>query len=379
MKTYKQFMAETEKKKSLLPYIGPDGYGTGFATMGQHSIPKTPAQKSIEPYIGPDGYGVGFATIGTHSIPKKLKEDGNQLDFRFMKNMGTSTKPKSVLPSKGFPSNTNRIDGYTPWKTQSYSDPGREEHIAKNVKPLHDALSKHYKDYAPHHLGAIENYTGGSADLNRNLINRHVNNTPVSEEHHDTINKLDDAFKHHTTPHDIVTYSGTSHSPEHYPINAETGKRHMHFPAYTSSSIDANVSRGFSSKDFKLPADAQHKENHVIKFHIPAGHPAMYLENHTAVTGEKELLLHRGMKAHIEPHPETVTHTGHYGDTTTTHIWHAHVQPHDGNLKPITDVHTNHDEHVSKPVHTAHHDIPELPGEQRHIDANKKLGITKDW
>lgn len=378
MKTYKQFMAETEKKKSVLPFIDKDGYGTGFATMGQHSIPKTPAQKSIEPYIGPDGYGVGFATIGTHSIPKKLKED-EQLPFRFMKSMGTSKKPAKVMPSKGLPSNTNRIDGFSPWNYHDYGDKGKIQHKEVNVEPMHKALSEHYKDYSPEHLHAIRRYTDGSAGLNRSLIDNHVRKTSVPEDYHDHIHKLDDAFTQHKTPHDMVTYSGTSHSPEHYPINAETGKRHMHFPAYTSTSINASVANGFASQDFRLPADAQHQERHVIKFHIPKGHPGMYLENHTTISGEHEMLLHRGMKAHIEPHPETVKHESAYGGTVTTHIWHAHVQPHDGNLKPITDVHTNHDEHVSKPVNTAHHDIPELPGEQRHIDANKKLGITKDW
>lgn len=378
MKTFKQFIAESEKKNpKYTPFIDKDGYGVGFATIGQHSIPKkTAAAKTLTPFIGTDGYGVGFATIGQHSIPKIKEEE--QLPFRFMKKMGTSTKPAKEMPSKGLPSNTNRIHDFTPWHTHEWGDKGKKAHMATNVHPLHDALSKHFEHFDGHHLGGIRDYTDGSDGLNGGLINRHVHGFSISEEHHDTIHRLDSMFKEHKAPHDMTVYSGTSHSPEHYPINPDTGKRHMHFPAFTSTSINATTAGSFSKKDHNLPSDAEHREHHVIKFHLPKGHPAAYLENHTSISGEYEMLLHRGMKAHVDPHPQTVTHEDPYVGTKTTHIWTAHIQPHSGEVHPIVGEHPHHTEHAPKPVH---HDIPELPGEhsEPHIDANKKLGITKDW
>lgn len=61
---------------------------------------------------------------------------------------------------------------------------------------------------------------------------------------------------------------------------------------------------------------------HILKIHVPKGHPGAYVAPHSQHPHEREFTLPPGTKMHIHHEPE-------YCDKTHSMVWHAKVLPHE--------------------------------------------------
>jgi hypothetical protein len=187
----------------------------------------------------------------------------------------------------------------------------------------------------PDHVKAIKSYTHGSYVTNKAL---HVNydggglskksQEAAKPDRHlkKKISDMDGVFsdKSNHVGKDHVVYTGLPESPQgvfdREKKKSGTAPKHVevHLPAYTSTSTKRHVAEKFAEQVGRSGAQ------HVLKIHVPAGHPAISLKAHSKYQGnndESEVLLHRDTRLHIHHEPE-------YDNYTNTYVWHAHVAGH---------------------------------------------------
>jgi hypothetical protein len=306
MKTFNQFMAES-KKKNPKPVQDKDGYWIGQTVFGSHSKLKSPIGQPDK-----DGYYVGQTVFGSHSQPKNVKEDfGGEIHQNAKANLGG-----------GF------SEEYHPLNQHSHSWHNNEHAIAA-ATPHGEALHPHFPAPEGEQYGALRKYTLGSKALNKAMIDHHTQGRELPDHMEVQKHHLQNYLTSHSAPHDMTVHSGTSHSPEHYPIDEKTGKRHMKLPAFTSTSIDLHTAQGFGSQDSTVHKP-EYPGRHVLSIHVPKGSPGAYIDHHSALSGEFEHLLPHSSRLHIEPHPTThIFDSENAGvEPHIVHHWHATLQPH---------------------------------------------------
>ena len=189
---------------------------------------------------------------------------------------------------------------------------------------LTDEQAQHYKALADntqhghiHYRYTVSNYTFNSHELNSHLYNAHINKQP-----HDPIvqsivvKHLDDLIQQHRTPHPMTVYTGPHFNPHEY------AGRQVHLPAFTSTSLSPHV-----AKDFGMGG-------HILRIHLPEGHPHLFMDPESNYQGQSELVLPRNMKLRIARQPSHVV-SGEFNDhfddinyedtPNKIHFWNARI------------------------------------------------------
>ncbi len=199
-------------------------------------------------------------------------------------------------------------------------------------------LRKHYnkKHYNDNELNAMQEYSTDSQSLNRGLHSggRLSQNDSYIHKH------LQTAIHRVKTPHHMVVYSGLKYSPE-IRGNIEPHGSVYHHKAYLSASLNHTVATGFSGETYEEQENGDvHVHRHVLKIHVPKGHPGIYMEDHSMNPFEHEMLLPPGTRLKIHSHPKV--HLGSVYDKkgpfdsisnpkkqkTFYHFWNTKVLPH---------------------------------------------------
>lgn len=175
---------------------------------------------------------------------------------------------------------------------------GDTEHIRKKG----GELSPHYKFDIPTHRTIIQQYTGTHWEdgvghdakafryINARILKLGVNEPLPGDEHNMKI--MDDALRHHTTPHDLTVYSGLGQF--HGDVVA-TNQR-VHHPAYLSTSLRPDMAMGFAH----CHLHGTDVVAHLLKIHVPQGHPGAYVDHISRNPGEQEFILPRDTTLHID-------------------------------------------------------------------------------
>jgi hypothetical protein len=235
-----------------------------------------------------------------------------------------------------------------------------EEYITEKLQRSHDHnvehedMVKHYNNYNDADKDHIRDYTLASRELNMHLhrigseghdIMTHQDRD--SEYHKNSVKGMDEVMHRHRTHKPMNVWTGVSDQHDLHKISAHQGA-HGDKPikiihhAYTSSSINKNVATDFARKKIASQSttggtERHHKVEthaHMLKIHVPKGHPGAYVDHHSTVKGEHEFILPRGTKLHVHHKPTTITkheQTYNYETGTNehrtqhTHIWRARI------------------------------------------------------
>ena len=165
-----------------------------------------------------------------------------------------------------------------------------ENDSKKKLNPLHEKLIDHYHGFDEYQRNAIESYTDSSRSLNNYHWERHKN--PAKEAYSGFENRtqnLDGALHKHRTPHKLTVYSGTQIDPR----DMKDEKNMVHHPAYLSTSLNKH-SASFFAPLKSLDADGEKYTRHIMKIHVPKGHPGAYVDHISMNQGEREFILPRG-------------------------------------------------------------------------------------
>lgn len=190
----------------------------------------------------------------------------------------------------------------------------KEDFNSAHVDALDKHLQKHYHQFDGEDKHNIRKYTDISSHVNKHLYDHHGLGPGRHEQY---IKSFDKTLHKHQTPHDIHVYTGVH--PEHHlakighkqGANEDNHIKVVHH-GYTSATIHHGVAKSFARATNEVSTDNEqhhHEEHHrhVIKIHVPKGHPGAYVEHHTMNPYEHEFILPRGTKLHVHPNPETVT------------------------------------------------------------------------
>lgn len=226
-----------------------------------------------------------------------------------------------VSRTTGIPYQYNRQNQSINFVPHSFATPG--SHHSPNtinrqdinaIYDQHNSL-KHGDTVSPEDHEYINSYTGDSRYINHHLIGKETGQEMTDwgkkdiAEHH--ANKLSEIISKHggKNSEPFHVYTGVSKysivDPNHPDIKKnEDGSVIYKNPAFTSSSIRESVSHEFTEKkhhpEFGNVSD-------VLKVEIPANYKhGMYIADHSTQTSEREYLLDKGHKFHIDPTPHYI-------------------------------------------------------------------------
>ena len=205
-----------------------------------------------------------------------------------------------------------------------------KESTEKEVKNTHDALIKHYNKFDDADKDAIYDYTNESYLVNSHMHRKVIGKLRKGEKEHPLVKPMKQMINRHKTPQDMVVYSGIGKSPEHVIKHqkGETTGAVVKTSNFTSTSLSKNAATDYARAVVKSKYNSKYKNSlhgrpgHILKIHVPKGHPGAYVDHHSVHRGEKEFILPHGTKMHIHPEPE-------YDKKTHNMIWQAHVLPHE--------------------------------------------------
>lgn len=183
---------------------------------------------------------------------------------------------------------------------------GRIEEEHHHLTDLHGAF----------HSAPLKNeYSEGSSHIAYHLVDPSMTHEEDAQYLDKSINKISDEIKRTSVPLDRKhhVYSGVSRH-----IDSKIGDV-VHMPAFTSTSIDINQARQFSSAGF----GSGNKERNILHFHLPAGYNrGTYLGEHASYhPNEKEYLLDKDQKwkVHHIQHVHNLI-SGGLGDSGVKHF-----------------------------------------------------------
>jgi hypothetical protein len=265
MQTFKQFLKEQEidPKNGC---IGPDGVPCLYTNWDRA--------------IGPDGVPTALIDWSDARARKRRVQEGKHGDH---------------------------IDHWT-----EHHD---NDHIGGSVRAVHEHLAD-ADSSGRGDVEAVRHYTRDSKWLNEGLYDAHKTGAKVPYElgGHSVL-ALDKAMKKNKLAKPLNVYSGVRVNPGKLAEQHPEG--HLHLPAFVSTSIDKDEARTFAEHGY----GSYGKDQHIIHFHVPAGHEGKYVDHHSANSGEREFILPRGTTWKIHPKPDSYENND---GETHTHIWHAH-------------------------------------------------------
>jgi len=277
MKTFKQFIFESEKPKEYEIISNSHGAHASIDVFAKTSSNKKPKKE----------YEIISNSHGAHaSKPTKLKEN---------------TEHPSI--------NTHFLPNIK-------SDEDRHYHnstMNKHLMDLHDAHT--HSDKGVEHQ---QTFTKGSRKITNDLIQHHTKGVPIH--HQEYVHDLD---KHGFLPakHKFDTYSGVGFNIKNAELagKSKEGNSVYHQPTYLSSSIDKHVAHTFAktsaSKNDSLG------EQHILHWHHREHDPVGIIGSNSEYPDEKEILIPRTDatkdRHHIE-HMGTEMYDS-YGNTVHVH------------------------------------------------------------
>jgi len=196
-------------------------------------------------------------------------------------------------------------------------------HTYSNLTDAHvetyKTLAKNTNNNDPDYKEEVPKYTSGSRDINEFLFRIHTKNKSkplIPQAEFDTrVKKIDKLINSHKTHDDMFVYTGPHFHPRDY-----AGKT-VEAPAYTSTSLTPHV-----AKDFGIG-------RHILRIHLPKGHPHLFMDPESQYQGQAEVILPRGIKLKIASKPSHIitgffnNHFYNYNnnDETDYHFWDAHI------------------------------------------------------
>ena len=216
------------------------------------------------------------------------------------------------------------------YKYHQWTDQTDNEDEYKLPSKLHKAQGTH--DYSPYattpDYEALNSYTRNSGSTNRKLFQAHVSGRPT--EHGSFVKQMDSALDKHKLKHDMHVYSGVQFDPEVVASHHE--HRHVHLPAYTSTSLKKDVAASFAGET--RPFDGEYSHHHILHFHLKKGQKGAYVGmNHEGDRNnqlsehphEHEYIIPRNTRIHIGEKPTVYNDDM---DNKKYHVWDAHVVDH---------------------------------------------------
>jgi len=187
---------------------------------------------------------------------------------------------------------------------------------------------------------AAHEYTSGSRATNKELIDIHhgkpSNFKPESgddnwtrdwkkdnEERHNKIVKgLDSLLNRSRVPRNLTVFHGINAvSSERFnpgELASQHSERHIHMPAYISTSVDPHYATSFAKPiRFNRPVTT-----HMLRIHLKRGQKGFRYVGDQSAIPEREGILARGKTLKIGEHPTIVHHEPTGGQI---HVWDAHV------------------------------------------------------
>jgi hypothetical protein len=278
MKTFKQFIFESEKPKEYEVISNSHG---AHATIDKHT--KKPKKE----------YEVISNSHGAHaSKSTKLKEERLRLhphpsfEEHFLPKI--SSKKESDAYDKGIGKSMDTLH-----KNYMHSDEGRKQ---------------------------LKQFTEGSAGITSDLVKHHTNNRPLI--HKKQIDNLD---KHGfiSARHKFDTYSGVGFNIKNAKPagKSKQGNLVYHQPTYLSSSIDKHVAGEFGLQAAKRNKS---KDVHILHWHHNEGNPIGVIGKHSEYPHEHEVLIPRTETTENRHHIEHIG-TDKYRDDNgnTVHVHHV--------------------------------------------------------
>lgn len=187
-------------------------------------------------------------------------------------------------------------------------------HLGKSLLEVDKVLDNMHSSssFNKDHIVTMGSYTSGSSKMNKDLIN---NNLDINKLYNGkTVADVDKLANSKQLP-SMVAYSGLAdHTPK--------GGSVMKMPAFTSGTIDPIVADKYAKPSKGEVVD--HK--HILRIHVPEGHPGVYVGNNiekTATAGESEVLLPRDIRLKIHDKPTRFTDS----KNVRTHVWDASIVP----------------------------------------------------
>lgn len=191
---------------------------------------------------------------------------------------------------------------------------------------LHHSLGEHYQapeDSTPHWHTLVAHMEDSTREINRALISGHKiedyfqgdgpANTAARDYHRDLHAAVDHTMVNGGAPYHFKVYSGVSDAHGEI-LNGLKNHDTVHFPAWTSTSLEKDVARNFSSK-------------HVAVFNIrPGFREGAYIAHTTpAWSDEREFLLKPGTRWRKTGEHTQVVHRR--GDGHAITMTHHHFEP----------------------------------------------------
>lgn len=310
MKRFKDFYRESQEKvldKDLV----------GYATLRKHPE----IDKLIGQINSPEEL-IGYASIRNHpevdALIKKLNLDKANLNESYTTKYTTELSQYNKNPEPG---------NSSPW----HPDPVvRTRQVEASAEEMTDNLIGvgHHEDVdfdSPNTHHHVSQYTEASHSINKALINLHATGKELTDKNKRSVSALD---RETTKPElafesKVTAYSGVGEEMARNLAKAKPGQI-VHFPAYTSTSIQhesaipfgSRISHtesgvpGFTTKGMKEPK----KVRHMAVFHLPKGyHKGRYVESLTQNPEEHEIILARNQKFKLkeqrfDPHKAIVYH-----------------------------------------------------------------------
>lgn len=236
---------------------------------------------------------------GKHSLPPIKKPEEDEFSQEIEVHQGKHSLPPVHKPSPG--------------KLTEEKDP---------PSPKHADMVKHYAGLRTHaDKRYVQDYTQSSWKLNKNL---HKAKGKVPKMHAEHVAHLDSALHHFKTPKAMTVHSAV-HTDVSKLKKGKDGHIAVRHHGYMSTSINHNISESFGKVFYHgKDRDPDFKEvKHVLKIHVPKGHPGAYVDHVSHNSGEKEFILPRGSKLKI--HPKPVVKRLYAGSSEHTYTWHAKV------------------------------------------------------
>jgi hypothetical protein len=276
MKTFKQFIFESEKPKEY--EIISNSHGT-HASIDKHT--KTPYHDK------PKEYEIISNSHGSHaSKPTKLKENTEHPSFEEHFLPKIKSADDRIKFNKGMDDHMDNLH-----ETHPHSTEGKTQ---------------------------LKRFTEGSSGITSDLIRHHTEGVPLEHEHF--VHNLD---RHGFVPakHKFDTYSGVGFNIK----NAEPagkskqGNSVYHQPTYLSSSIDKNVAVSFSQTAANRNRS---KDVHILHWHHNEHDPVGVVGKHSEYSHEHEVLIPRtettASRHHIE-HMGTDKYSDNYDNIIHVH------------------------------------------------------------
>lgn len=207
--------------------------------------------------------------------------------------------------------------------------PDVEPHLTNQQAHHFRALASITQHNHPDYRSIVPNYTNGSTDLNEHLYQRYKQGKrPNSVVQGINIAKLDNLIKTHKTPHAMTVYTGPHFNPHEHAGKETT------LPAFNSFSLSPHVAKDFGKWEKKSFANKDPESHrHILRVHLPEGHPHLFTGNGSVYQGQGELILPRQTKIHIAEKPSHIVRGNfheHFTDTPdvynhVVHFWDAHI------------------------------------------------------